>query len=164
MAFFSDEEKRKIQEEAEIQARVYLKYEKKSSGAAGVLSSVCPGLGQVYNGQIGKASLCIFIILVSLLLLSAGILFQIKGMPTKENPVAVETEEPVEMNEEGMVISEDEEESAAEEQEAKSGGKCGKKPAAPAALIIIGALGTLAGWNYSVKDAVRSAKRINGSY
>ncbi len=160
MAFFNDEEKKKIEEEAEIRARIYLKYEKKSSGAAGVLSSVCPGLGQVYNGQMGKASLFIFIVLVSLLVLSAGILFQIKGMPTKENPVAIEKEKPVEMNEEGMVIAEEEE--AGEEQESEE--KRDKKPAAPAVLIIIGALGTLAGWNYSVKDAVRSAKRINGSY
>jgi hypothetical protein len=162
MAFFGEEEKKKIEEEAEIRARIYLKYEKKSSGAAGVLSSVCPGLGQVYNGQIGKASLCIFIVLISLLILSAGILFQIKGMPTKENPVAIKTEEPVEMNEEGIVV--EEEESAAEEQEAESEEKSEKKSTAPAVLIIIGALGTLAGWNYSVKDAIRSAKRINGSY
>ncbi|MBN1444501.1 MAG: hypothetical protein JW957_00135 [Candidatus Omnitrophica bacterium] len=162
MAFFTDEERKKIEEEAEIRARVYLKYEKKSSGAAGVLSSVCPGLGQAYNGQMGKASLCIFIVLISLLILSFGILFQIKGMPTKEEPVAIETQEPVEMDEEGIVITEEEE--SAGEQEAATEEKSEKKSAAPAVLIIIGALGTLCGWNYSVKDAIRTAKRINGSY
>ncbi len=160
MAFFSDEERKKIEEEAEIRARVYLKYEKKSPGAAGVLSSVCPGLGQIYNGQVGKASLFIFVILVSLLILSMGVFFQIKGMPTKKSPVAIEEPKSVEMNDEGVIVEPEEEKEQGEKTEKTDN----KKPATPAVLIIVGIIGTMAGWNYSVKDAIKTAKRINLSY
>ncbi len=156
----TEEEKKKIEEEEETRARIRLKYERKSSGVAGVLSSVCPGLGQIYNGQIGKATLYVCIILVSLVLLSAGILFHVKGMPTREHPVAVEQAKPVEMNDEGVVLDEQKEPEA--QKETSEEGE--KKPATPTVLVIIGAIGIAAGWNYSIKDAVRSAKKINASY
>ena len=170
MAFFTDEEKKKIEEKEEISARVYLKYEKKSSGAAGVLSSVCPGLGQVYNGQMGKASLCIAIVLIGLLLLSAGIFFQVKGMPVREKPgamieeAAFEAGEEVEISEEGVIIGA---ETATEAEQAagnEAEQECERKPATPVVLMVLGAIGILGGWNYSVKDAIRTAKRINASY
>jgi len=106
-------------------------------------------------------------VLIGIILLSAGIYFQIKGMPTKGKPVAViEQSEPVEMTEEGVVVEEATEEATekATEDAASSKQPKEKKPATPIVLIIIGATGLLVGWNCSVKDAIRSAKKINISY
>lgn len=50
--------------------------ERKSSGIAVVLSFFIPGLGQIYNGQIGKGIL--FIILSGILVL---LMFVIIGIP-----------------------------------------------------------------------------------
>ncbi|MCX8082706.1 MAG: hypothetical protein N3D17_04855 [bacterium] len=161
MALNEDERKR-IEEEEEIRTKIRLKYEQKSSGIAGVLSSVCPGLGQIYNGQVGKATLCIVVVLIGILLLSAGIYFQIKGMPVKGQPVAVmEQSEQVEMSEEGVIVEEKSEEVKGITPSEQKGEK---KPATPVVLIVVGTIGTLLGWNYSVKDAIRSAKKINTSY
>ncbi len=41
--------------------------EVKSSGLAAVLSFILPGLGQIYNGQIGKGLLFIILLIVSVL-------------------------------------------------------------------------------------------------
>jgi H+/gluconate symporter-like permease len=156
----TEEEKQKIEEEEKMRVRIALQYEQKSSGIAGVLSSICPGLGQIYNGQMGKASLYLGIVVISLLVLTMGIIFQMKGMPEKkESPITVESSEPVEMSEEGVVI-----ESETEQEESTSEVKNEKKPVMPVILIILGAIGILAGWNYSVKDAINSAKRLNSSH
>lgn len=159
MTLLTEEEKKKIEEEEETRARIRLKFEQKSSGVAGVLSSVCPGLGQIYNGQIGKASFCLTIIFISLLILTAGAVFQVKGMPTRERPVVIEESKPVEINEEGVVVDME----AEQEQEEKETTN-DKKPATPIVLIVLGTIGITAGWNYSIKDAVKTAKRINSSY
>jgi hypothetical protein len=159
MSVLTDDEKKKIEEEEKTRVHIRLQCEQKSSGLAGVLSSIIPGLGQVYNGQMGKASFFISIILISLLILTAGIIFQIKGMPTRESPIpAIEESEPVEINEEGVIIEDEIGQEGETEQQNE------KKPALPVALIILGLIGTVAGWNYSVKDAVNTAKRINSSY
>jgi TM2 domain-containing membrane protein YozV len=42
--------------------------ERKSSGIAAVLSFFVPGLGQIYNGQIGRGILFIFIYFILILL------------------------------------------------------------------------------------------------
>ena len=161
MAILNEEEKKRIEEEEEIRTKVRLRFEQKSSGIAGVLSSLCPGLGQIYNGQMGKASLFMGIVLIGILLLSGGIYFQVKGMPVKGKPVAVmEQTEEVEMTEEGVIVEEQETDKSVPASEEKKE----KRPATPAVLIIIGAAGCVLGWNYSVKDAIRSAKRINSSY
>ncbi|MCM8821063.1 MAG: hypothetical protein NC932_03845 [Candidatus Omnitrophica bacterium] len=163
MSILNEEEKKRIEEEEEVRTKVRMKFEQKSSGIAGVLSSVCPGLGQIYNGQVGKASLYISMVLIGIILLSAGIYFQVKGMPTKGKPVTViEKSEPVEMTEEGVIVEEATEK--AEEEATSSEQQKEKKPATPLILIIIGAIGFLWGWNCSVKDAIRSAKKINTSY
>lgn len=136
-----------------------MRFEQKSSGIAGVLSTVCPGLGQIYNGQMGKASFFMSVVIIGLLLLSAGIYFQIKGMPVKGQPAtSVETSGTVEMTEEGVIVEEETQqpEPSAEVKE--------KKPVTPIVLIVVGAIGMLAGWNFSVKDAINTAKKINTSY
>lgn len=159
MAVLTEEEKKKIEEEEKTRTHIRLQYEQKSSGLAGVLSSIIPGLGQVYNGQMGKASFFISVVLISLLILTAGIIFQIKGLPTKESPIpAIEESKPVEMNEEGGIIEEE------TEQEGETEKLNERKPALPVALIILGLIGTVVGWNYSVKDAINTAKRINNSF
>lgn len=160
MAILNEEERKRIEEEEEVRTKVRLKFEQKSSGIAGVLSSVCPGLGQIYNGQVGKASFCISVVLIGILLLSAGIYFQIKGMPVKGKTIAaVEQSQPVEMTEEGIIVEELE-----AKKDTSSEQTTEKKPATPVVLIIIGTVGVLWGWNYSIKDAIRSAKKINTSY
>jgi hypothetical protein len=165
MAILNEEEKKRIEEEEEIRTKVRLRFEQKSSGIAGVLSSVCPGLGQIYNGQVGKASLYMSVVLIGILLLSAGIYFQVKGMPVKGKPVAVvEQSEEVEMTEEGIVVEEQETDKSVPKSAPASKEKKEKKPATPVVLIIVGAAGCILGWNYSVKDAIRSAKKINTSY
>ena len=79
MGIISEEERKKIAEEEEVRSQVRRKYEQKSSGVAAVLSTLCPGLGQVYNGQIGKASLFFFCFIVGLTVLSLGATTLVKG-------------------------------------------------------------------------------------
>lgn len=153
-----EEDRKRIEEEEEIREKVRLKFEKKSSGIAGVLSTACPGLGQIYNGQMGKATLLASIVLIGLILLSAGAYFQIKGIPVKgQSIVHSESFDTIEMTEEGMIV--------------ETAGKSGvygvaaeKQPMTPVILMIAGTLVMLVGWNYSIKDAIKSAKQINRSY
>ncbi|MGC8976438.1 MAG: hypothetical protein ACP5OB_02285 [Candidatus Ratteibacteria bacterium] len=148
----TEEEKNKIIEDEKLRLKLRLKYEQKSSGLAGVLSSVCPGLGQIYNGQFGKASLIGFTILISIVLLSLGITFWVKGVPAKGEKISVlEEEKPVEMTEEGVVIE--------EKKETKK--EVTNKPKSPYILTIIGLIGLCYGWSYAVKDAIKTAKRLN---
>lgn len=157
-----EDERKRIEEEEEIRMKVRLRFEQKSSGIAGVLSSVCPGLGQMYNGQMGKATLFMSVVLIGLLLLSAGIYFQVKGMPVKgQESVSTEISGgTVEMTEEGVILEEGTSESSTPASQQVSS----RKPVTPVVLIIVGGIGMLAGWNYSIKDAISSAKRINTSY
>lgn len=149
----TDEEKNRIIEEEKIRIKLRLKYEQKSSGLAGVLSSVCPGLGQIYNGQFGKATSIALIIIISIVLLSLGITFWVKGVPSKGEKLGViEKEEEVQMTEEGVVIEEKKEEGKKE----KEG-----KPKSPYVLTIIGLVGLCYGWSYAVNDAIKTAKRLN---
>ncbi|MCM8833006.1 MAG: hypothetical protein NC816_03695, partial [Candidatus Omnitrophica bacterium] len=93
----TDEEKNKIIEEEKLRLKIRLKYEQKSSGLSGVLSTICPGLGQIYNGQLGKASFIGLSIIISIVLLSLGITFWVKGVPQKGEKVGLTEEKQVEM-------------------------------------------------------------------
>jgi len=155
MGIISDEEKKRITEEEELRASIRKKHEQKSSGTAGVLSTVCPGLGQIYNGQVGKGAFFFLVILISVTLLSLGILFWIQGVPGKgETTSIVGEEEAVEISEDGIVM---EEETEGEEEETE------KKTIPPLAgfLTIVGLAGLALGGNYSVRDAIKTAKRLN---
>lgn len=154
MGVLTDEEKKKIIEEEKLRCKIRMGYEQKSSGIAGVLSGVVPGLGQLYNGQLGKAAFFGFIVLLSLILLSAGITFWMKGVPLKQKETSsiVSEEEPVQINEEGVVV---EEENKSEKIEK------GEVPKLPALLTIVGLAGLGFGWSFSVKDAIKTAKRLN---
>ena len=108
MGILTEEEKKRIAEEEEIRSQVHRKYEQKSSGVAGVLSTLCPGLGQVYNGQIGKASIFFFCFIVGLTVLSLGAVSIVKGPSSGSSfnvasGAGISEEKPVEMSEEGIV-------------------------------------------------------------
>jgi hypothetical protein len=149
----TDEEKNRIIEEEKVRLKIRLKYEQKSSGLAGVLSSVCPGLGQIYNGQFGKATSIGLTIIISIVLLSLGITFWVKGVPSKGGKISViEEKKPVQMTEEGVVI----EEEAKETPKAKE-----SKPKSPYILTVIGLVGLCYGWSFAVNDAIKTAKRLN---
>lgn len=159
-----EEKRREIIEEEEIRAKVRLKYEQKSSGIAGVLSSVVPGLGQIYNGQFGKGAFFSFIVLLGLLLLSTGITFWVKGTPSFKSEgtsiVQSEEEQPVQMDESGIII----EEGQKEEQEEKPQLKQVNIPKLPASLTLGGLILLLSGWSFAIKDAIKTAKLLNISY
>jgi len=159
-----EEKRREIIEEEEIRAKVRLKYEQKSSGIAGVLSSVVPGLGQIYNGQFGKGAFFSFIVLLGLLLLSTGITFWVKGTPSSKSEgtsiVQSEEEQPVQMDESGVII----EEGQKEEQEEKPQLKQVNIPKLPASLTLGGLILLLSGWSFAIKDAIKTAKLLNISY
>jgi len=159
------EEKRKeIIEEEEIRAKVWLKYEQKSSGIAGVLSSVVPGLGQIYNGQFGKGAFFSFTVLLGLLLLSAGITFWVKGTPSlnreETSIVQSEEEQTIQMDESGIII----EESQKEQPKQKPQQKQMNIPKLPASLTLAGLILFLSGWSFAIKDAIKTAKLLNISY
>jgi TM2 domain-containing membrane protein YozV len=151
----TDEEKNRIIEEEKVRLKIRLKYEQKSSGLAGVLSSVCPGLGQIYNGQFGKATSIGLTIIISIVLLSLGITFWVKGVPSKGVGISViEENKPVQMTEEGVVIEEE-----AKEKETPKAKE--SKPKSPYILTIIGLVGLCYGWSFAVNDAIKTAKRLN---
>ncbi|HOK57289.1 MAG TPA: hypothetical protein PKV21_07795 [bacterium] len=151
---FSDEEKNKIIEDEKVRLKIRLKYEQKSSGLAGVLSSICPGLGQIYNGQFGKASSIGIIIIISIVLLSFGITFWVKGVPQKGEKVSITEEKTVEMTDEGVIIEEAEKNKEKEE-------KKEPKSKLPYTLTILGLIGLCFTWSYAVKDAIKTSKRLN---
>lgn len=153
----SEEEKKKIFEEEELRAKVRRKYEQKSSGTAGVLSTVCPGLGQIYNGQIGKGAAFFVIILVSLTLICLGFTLWIKGAPEGGEAASIVSEgKQVEISEDGVV-----EEAEEKESEEKESSAAGNIPVSVAVMTIVGLAGLAFGGGASVKDAVRTAKRLN---
>ncbi|MFN4226864.1 MAG: hypothetical protein ACK4F0_01815 [Candidatus Ratteibacteria bacterium] len=149
----SDDEKNRIIEEEKLRLKIRLKYEQKSSGLSGVLSTICPGLGQIYNGQFGKATFIGLSIIISIVLLSLGITFWVKGIPQRGEKVSITEEKQIEMTEEGVVI---EEEKEGEKQEKKE-----SKPKSPYILTILGLIGFCYTWNYAVKDAIKTAKKLN---
>ena len=125
MGILSEEEKARIIEEEEIRASVRRKYEQKSSGAAAVLSLLCPGLGQVYNNQFGKGVAFFVTVLVGLVLFLWGLIGTVKElrafagghqMSTISEGAGISSEEPVPLTEEGFVIEEVEKEQKAVEE------------------------------------------------
>ncbi|MCM8771750.1 MAG: hypothetical protein NC926_01975 [Candidatus Omnitrophica bacterium] len=154
---FTEEEKSRIIEEEKIRLKVRLKYEQKSSGLAGVLSTICPGLGQIYNGQFGKGTFIGLTVLIGIVLLSLGITFQLKGTPSKGGKIEIiEQEKEVQMTEEGIVIEENSEKEKSKETPVKT-----SQSKLPYILMIVGILGICCGWSYGVKDAIKTAKRLN---
>ncbi|MCD6221196.1 hypothetical protein J7K25_03455 [bacterium] len=158
-----EEKRREIIEEEELRAKVRLKYEQKSSGIAGVLSTVVPGLGQIYNGQFGKGTFFSFTVLLGLILLSTGITFWVKGTPSfnREGTSIVQSEEeqPIQMDESGVVIEENQ-----KEPEEKPQLKQVNIPKLPASLTLGGLILLLSGWSFAIKDAIKTAKLLNISY
>lgn len=147
----SDEEKNKIIEEEKIRVKIRMKYEQKSSGLSGVLSSICPGLGQIYNGQFRKATTIGITIIISIVLLSLGITFWLKGVSQKGEKATITEEKTVEMTEEGVIIEETE----------KSKKEENNKPKLPYILTILGVIGLAYTWSYAVNDVIKTSKRLN---
>jgi hypothetical protein len=164
MGILTEDETKKITEEEEMRAKIRRKYEQKSSGTAAVLSTLCPGLGQVYNGQVGKGTAFFFIAIVGLVLLSFGITFWMKpdlmkSARGKGVSAAITEEKAVKMNEEGVVVEEEKKEETAKKETKKM-------PAIPpfaGTLTMVGLLGLGLGGSLSVRDAIRTAKRLNES-
>lgn len=171
MGFLSEEDKKRIAEEEEIRSQVRRKYEQKSSGVAGVLSTLCPGLGQVYNGQIGKASLFFFCFIVGLAVLSLGATTLVKGSSSSASfniasSVGISKEKPVEMNEEGIVPGEvdtgvTQPSQAQQAPEAKKVGKEQKVVIKALALTGLGAIIAILTVLFAISDAIRTARRKN---
>ncbi len=172
MAILNEEEKSRIIEEEEIRASTRRKYEQKSSGIAAVLSTLCPGLGQVYNGQIGKGAAFFLTVVVGLVLFVWGLITTIKEvralaagyqMSMASEGAGISSEEPVPLTEEGVVVEEVE-----KEQKQKEEGKQEKEetiskyiPKKYLAMTIIGLLMMIVGAERAVRDAIKTAKRIN---
>ena len=154
MAPLTDEEKRAIEEEEEIRVKVRLKFQKRSSGTAGVLSGICPGLGQIYNGQLYKASAFLASVLIGLVLLVAGILFLVRGMPSGDSTYTFQESESFDISDEGIVMDPDMEEFI------HTGGE-ERIPASPLILIVVGLTAIIIGRNYSIKDAMKTAEILN---
>lgn len=173
MGILNEEEKSRIIEEEEIRAAVRRKYEQKSSGAAAVLSTLCPGLGQVYNGQFGKGALFFLIVLAGLIMFLWGLVGTIKDlrafagghqMSTVSEGAGISSEKPVPLTEEGVVVEEIE-----KEQQEQTEGKLKKEeetisryiPKKYVSLTLVGLILMVAGAGTAIKDAIKTAKRIN---
>jgi len=171
MEFLSEEEKKRIREEEEVRNQVRRKYEQKSSGVAGVLSTLCPGLGQVYNGQIGKASLFFFCFIVGLIALSLGAVTLIKGPSSGAsfNVVSsadVSEEKPVEMNAEGIVPEavDAEAKQSSQPQQAQGTEKVSKEQAMVIKALVLVGLGAIVAILtvlFAIRDAIWTARRKN---
>ncbi|HOJ39354.1 MAG TPA: hypothetical protein PK644_02670 [bacterium] len=163
MAYLSEEEKARIIEEEEIRSRIRRRYEQKSSGVAAVLSTICPGLGQIYNGQFGKGTAFFLIVLTGLFLLCWGILVLIKGPSASSLKIAksvgLTKSEPVPMNEEGVVVEEVQKEEKPEEKPAEPPAR--KLPVKGLGLTIAGLILMAEGGHQAVRDAIRTARRLN---
>lgn len=123
-----------------------------------------PGLGQIYNGQFGKGTFFSFIVLLSVLLLSAGVTFWVKGVPsfTKKSVEIAQSQEeqPVQMDESGVVIEDTQKAEKKQEKESIPT----NIPTIPAVLTLTGLIGLLLGWGFAIKDAIKTAKLMNISY
>ncbi|MFA5394271.1 MAG: hypothetical protein WC081_07030 [Candidatus Ratteibacteria bacterium] len=172
MGFLSEEDKKEIAEEEEIRSQVRRKYEQKSSGVAGVLSTLCPGLGQIYNGQIGKASFFFFCFIIGLSVLSLGAVTLVKGPSSGASfniasSAGITQAKPVEMNEEGIVPGEINTEmtqagqAAQPTSETKKVGKEQKAVIKALALTGLGAIFAILTVFFAFRDAVQTARRKN---
>ena len=166
MGFLNEEEKKRIREEEEVRNQVRRKYEQKSSGVAGVLSTLCPGLGQVYNGQIGKASLFFFCFIVGLIALSLGAVTLVKGPSSGAsfnvvNSVGVSEEKPVEMNAEGVVPEAVDVEATQPAPGTEKVSKEQKTVIKALALTGLGAIIAILTVLFAIRDAIRTARRKN---
>ncbi|MCM8805340.1 MAG: hypothetical protein NC825_01215 [Candidatus Omnitrophica bacterium] len=173
MGILSEEEKARIIEEEEIRASVRRKYEQKSTGAAAVLSTLCPGLGQVYNGQFGKGALFFITVVVGLVLFLWGLIVTVKEirsfggsheMSTVSEGTGIGSEKPVPMTEEGIVMEEVEKEQKAQEEkkETKKEESITKYiPKKYVAFTLVGLILMVGGAGFAIKDAIKTAKRIN---
>ena len=171
MGFLSEEDKKKIAEEEEFPSQVRRKYEQKSSGVAGVLSTLCPGLGQVYNGQIGKASFFFFCFIVGLTVLCLGATTLVKGSSSGASfniasSAGISEEKPVEMNEEGIVPGEVDTgvTQPGQTQQAPETEKVSKEQKAvikALALTGLGAIFAILTVLFAIRDAIRTARRKN---
>ncbi len=165
MPYLTEEEKTRLIEEEEVRCLVRRKYEQKSSGVAAVLSTICPGLGQIYNGQFGKGTGFFLIVLTGLFLFCWGVLLLFKGAGTPAfkvtQSIGVTRSEPVEMNEEGIVMEEvQKEEKPVEEKPAPPITK--RLPSRKAlALTVVGLILMAEGAHQAVRDAIRTARRLN---
>lgn len=172
MGILSEEEKARIIEEEEIRTGVRRKYEQKSSGIAAVLSTVCPGLGQVYNGQFGKGSLFFITVVVGFVLFVWGLIGTIKEikafaggrtMSTVSEGIGISSEEPVPLTEEGMVVEEVEKENKPQTEGVQEESISKYIPKKYVILTLIGLILMVAGAGTAIKDAIKTAKRINKS-
>ncbi|MCX5641929.1 MAG: hypothetical protein NTY10_01605 [Candidatus Omnitrophica bacterium] len=171
MGFLNEEDRKRITEEEEIRSQVRRKYEQKSSGLAGVLSTLCPGLGQVYNGQIGKASLFFFCFIVGLTVLSLGATTLIKGPSSGASfnlasSAGISKEKPVEMNEEGIVTAEvnagiTKPDQAKQTPETEKLSREQKTVIKALALTGLGAIIAILAALFAIRDAIRTARRKN---
>jgi hypothetical protein len=173
MGILSEEEKARIIEEEEIRASVRRKYEQKSTGAAAVLSTLCPGLGQVYNGQFGKGALFFITVVVGLVLFLWGLIGTVKEirsfggsheMSMVSEGTGIGSEKPVPMTEEGIVMEEVEKEQKAQEEkkETKKEESITKYiPKKYVAFTLVGLILMVGGAGFAIKDAIKTAKRIN---
>ena len=171
MGILSEEEEKKIAEEEEVRSRVRRKHEQKSSGVAGVLSTLCPGLGQVYNGQIGKASIFFFCFIVGLTVLFMGAITLVKGPSSSASfniasNAGVSEETPVAMSEEGVVPEEVDTSvmQPEQEQQAPAGEKMNKGQKAVVKALAktgLGAIIAILAVLFAIRDAILTAKRKN---
>lgn len=171
MGILNEDEKARIIEEEEIRAAVRRKYEQKSAGVAAVLSTLCPGLGQVYNCQFGKGALFFVTVVVGLVLFVWGLIGTIKEirafsggpqMSTVSESTGISSEEPVPLTEEGIVVEEVEKEEKAKEEGKKQEETISRYiPKKYISLTIIGLILMVGGAGTAIKDAIKTAKRLN---
>ncbi|MCM8768726.1 MAG: hypothetical protein NC911_03465 [Candidatus Omnitrophica bacterium] len=166
MAYLNEEEKKRIIEEEELRSQVRRRYEQKSSGLAAVLSTICPGLGQIYNGQFGKGTAFFLIVLTGLFLLCWGIVVLVKSPGGSAVKIAgapvISRSEPVEMNEEGIVQDEMQKEEQPTERKQESSKR--KLPVKGLLLTVAGLILMGEGAHQAVRDAIRTAQRLNQGY
>jgi len=170
MGILNEEEKKKIAEEEEVRSQVRRKYEQKSSGLAGVLSTLCPGLGQVYNGQIGKAGIFFFCFIVGLTVLFMGAITLVKRPSSSASfnitsDAGMSEETPVEMNEEGIIAEEIVDTSVAQpaqEQQSPVNMSTEQKTVVKAlAKTGLGAIIAILAALFAIRDAILTAKKKN---
>ncbi|MFH2069339.1 MAG: hypothetical protein ABII89_07780 [Candidatus Omnitrophota bacterium] len=171
MGFLNEEDKKRIAAEEEIRNQVRRKYEQKSSGVAGVLSTLCPGLGQVYNGQIGKASLFFFCFIFGLTILFLGAITLVKGPSSGASfsmisDTGISEDRPVEMNEEGIVPEEVgvEVTQPGQVQQAPETEKVSKEQQTVIKALTLTGLGAIVAILtvlFAIRDAIRTAHRKN---
>jgi TM2 domain-containing membrane protein YozV len=169
MGVLNEQEKNRIIEEEAVRAQVRRKYEQKSSGAAGVLSTICPGLGQIYNGQFGKGSAFFLVVLVGLVLFCYGIVLFVKKDTATTMKIATDMgvvkSAPVEMNEDGIVLGETEKQD--EPAPAQTSGETPKTnplkqlPKKATAITLIGLIMMAEGAHQAVRDAIKTSQRLN---